>query len=290
MTSDQTIRWLLKVAGLFSVISWSSISAAGSPVQIDRATQQWLNIERQTNQLQSDWKEQSALLTQRVSILKAEKKQLSTILSKNNNSGNDVDNRRTELLTEQTVLEKKQQGMAQGIKLLEHTAQSITPFLPPVLMSSWHEVQGDTSSESNGTSHQSNATHSQRLQQGLAKLTKLAEFDQRISTHEGTIKNALGDDVLVQQLFLGAGTAWFVSRDGMQAGWGNSSVGGWDWNFNESISADNIKTAIAMFEKRRTADWITLPIYLKNYDVSEGINNKKKQGHHDDKNTNSGAL
>ena len=230
-----------------------SSTLASSPAQIDRLTQQWLDTERQASHLQSDWKEQEPLLVQRLTLLKAEKLQLQTLLQKNNTNDSDVDARRAELLAEQTALEKQQTQVATMLSLLLSRTVSMASQLPPALLSAWKKEQ-DTLEE--------NAETSPKLQVALAQLNHIADFDRRITVHEGPITTADGNTILVKQLYLGLSMAWFSSRDGKHVGWGQANSEGWNWHFDSSINVDEIRKSINIFEKLQTAEMVNLPIYL----------------------------
>lgn len=249
---DCQYDWLSLVFATFVTLILSSSAVAQSAGEIDQATSQWLNIEKQTNELKVDWKRQLPLLNQRISLLNAEKKQLKQRLSMNNESGNDVDTRRTELLTEQTKIEQQQKKMTKALALIDHTKSNIIPLLPPVLISQWQSEQAAEGENSN----------TQRLQNSLAQLTQLTEFNERISTHEETINISERKPILVQQLFLGAGVAWFVTRDGKYTGWGQAGTEGWEWHLDGAINGNDVKKAIDIFQKKQSADWVTLPIRL----------------------------
>lgn len=243
---------LLLIVSVFMTLSLSNAVLAQSVSEVDQATSQWLNIERQANELKTDWKKQSPLLNQRILLLNAEIKQLKQQLSVNSEGGNDVDIKRAELLTEQTKIEQQQKIMTKALDLIRYTTNNIAPLLPPVLKSQWQNEQ-ILEGENNNTQH---------LQNTLAQLTQLTEFNQRISTHEGIIEISEGKSILVQQLFLGASAAWFVTRDGQYTGWGQVGTEGWKWHVDKTIKGSDVKQAIAIFQKKQSADWVTLPIHL----------------------------
>lgn len=246
-------RLKLSTLLVFSLFNFSPYVMATTPLEIDQLTQKWLAIENQTRTLHSDWKVQQPILEQRLLLLSAEKKQLTTVVEKNITSSHSVDNRRTELLTEQSRLEQQQRTLAHALIRLQSRSDQIAALLPAILASSWAK-------ETNTLSD--NATPSEQLQVILAQLTQLMDFDQRISVHEETLKTDDGRDILVKQLFLGTGMAWYSSRDGQFAGWGQATQDHWQWHHDPEIASDEILTAIAMFEKRKTAELVRLPMNI----------------------------
>ena len=226
---------------------------AESPAQVDRLTQQWLDIERQASHLQSEWKAQQPVLSQRLILLRAEKQQLRALLKRSSASEDDVATSRAELLEQQAELEQRQTQLSRALTLLILRLESIAPMLPPALSTIWQDEQ-NTLTDS--------AETSLRLQVALAQLTRLADFDKRVSVHESTVTADDGHTLLVKQLYLGVGVAWFVSRDGQQAGWGQASDAGWEWQFDGSVNADEVSKAIATFERRQSAELVRLPVRL----------------------------
>lgn len=103
---------------LFGAAIIASPAYANDPDTIDQLTQQWLDTDRQASHLQSDWLTQKPVLEQRLTLLKAEKDQLQTILQASNNDQNTVETRREELLATQSKLEQQQQALIQTLDLL----------------------------------------------------------------------------------------------------------------------------------------------------------------------------
>lgn len=234
---------------------WVSTSLAQPPETVDRLTQQWLATERQASTLQAEWQRQQPMLTQRKALLQAEKDQLLAILKQSEAGQSNVDSRRSELLAEQSELEQQQQQLTQSLEQLVARQHALTALLPPPLASAW---------QNEAAALNDTPEASQLLQVALAQLGQLADFDKRLSVHEAPITHADGSKLLVKQLYLGVGMAWFASADGEFSGWGQASDAGWEWHIDSEINARDVHKAIAVFEKRQQADLVTLPIQLAN--------------------------
>ncbi|WP_133469676.1 DUF3450 family protein [Paraglaciecola marina] len=221
--------------------------------QIDRLTRQWLETQRQTSHLLVDWQASKPILNQRLTLLSAEKKQLEDILKHSKNSQEDVIKRRTELLEKQSNLEQQQGALSNKLTLLLNQVEHLSELLPPPLKNVWTQQQ-DESTDDNQTS--------KSLQAVLSKLNSLMDFQKRISVHEGPISVSTTDEVMVKQLYLGVSAAWFVSADGKLKGRGLVQDNQWVWTEDESMNAKEIKKAIDIFEKRKQADFVELPVNL----------------------------
>ncbi|MDO6567707.1 DUF3450 family protein [Alteromonas sp. 1_MG-2023] len=238
-----------------------TFAQAADLTQIDRLTQQWLDIQRQTSQLVVDWQSSEPVLQQRVTLLSAEKKQLQEILNQSKDSQEDVTKRRTELLQQQSNLEQQQAALANKLSLLEDQVTHFSNLLPPPLQNAWAQQQISTSDD-NDTS--------KNLQAALGKLNSLMDFQKRISVHEGPISLSSEGEVMVKQLYLGVSAAWFVSADGKLTGQGLVKDGQWMWVEDPSLSGDEIMKAIDIFERRKQADFIELPVRLTRLETPSG--------------------
>ncbi len=236
-------------------------SAQEAADRMDNLTRQWLDLERQTSHMQSNWREQHPLLMQRITLLKAEREQLEGILQESQSSQTHVDAQRSSLLAEQARFEQQQEQVSIAIEELRTRLKSIKSQLPPPLRETWAAEQqelGDTPETS------------MELQVALAQLSLLAEFNQRISVNESLITTPDGRDIQVKQLYLGVGMAWFTSANAEISGWGQSDETGWHWYFEDKVDPTAINTAIAMFEKRQQAEFVRLPIVLHSVSQLEG--------------------
>ncbi len=232
---------------------WSKPIVAVDLEQTDELIYQWLEIERQTSMLESDWQLQKPYLKQRISLLKAEKKQLQKILETSKDGQGSVDKQRSILLVEQTEMEVQQSKLKSYLDLLSNKIQTISVLIPPPLQAPWQKEQAIL-----GKSPDTAVA----LQVALSQLAMLADFNQRISVHETLVKAPDGDEVLVKQLYLGVGAAWFSNKDGSYGGWGRVTYEGWVWQFNSQQDNQEIVKAIEIFEKQRDADFVHLQVQL----------------------------
>lgn len=248
-----------KLITLYSLVVIGYLFSGGVsaqiPSDIDRMTQQWLDTERQISHLESDWLEQQPLLEQRMTLLRAERDQLQDILAASNASQDDVDAKREELLAQQAELEAEQQQLVQALDGLVSRLNAIQPMLPDPVQSNWQSEQAMLSAE---------PETSEQLQVALAKLSKLAEFNTRITVQEAPMTLPDGSQVMVKQLYLGAGSAWFVSADGAHSGYGQAGIDGWQWRFDDTLNPARIADAIAIYERQQQAAFVRLPVVLQN--------------------------
>lgn len=239
------------VAGAFAL---SLASAAATEAnRSDKLVQQWLDLEQQNSRIKNQWLEAEPVLKQRISLLKAEREQLKAVLGTSQQTTGNADDERAKLLAEQNTLEQDSQQMQAQLTLLRKTLAGLAPQLPPLLSQQWQQ-EAQALTDPSDTAVQ--------LQVALAQLTKLMEFDNRISLHEEILITPSHEKVLVKQLYLGVARAWFISSDGRHKGTGQAVNGEWLWQFDEKLDASPIQQAIAIFEKQQASDFIALPLSL----------------------------
>ncbi|WP_102798403.1 DUF3450 family protein [Bowmanella denitrificans] len=217
----------------------------------DKLVQQWLSLEQQKAALQSDWQQQKPVLAQRMTLLEAEKQQLQALLANSQQGSSQVQVKRAELLAQQSELEQQQVNARLQVKQLNAQLDGLASRLPPPLQTAWAQEQEGLSDD---------ADTSALLQVALAKLDKLYAFDSRVSLYEMPVTTPTGQQVLVKQLYLGITTAWFVSPDGAISGQGRSEDDGWQWHFGDQGQA--ILRAVEVFEKKRQAELVPMPVQL----------------------------
>ena len=243
-------RLLLCTFGLSCI---ATASGAQTVATSDKLVQQWLDLEQQNSRLKSQWLEAEPALKQRITLLNAEREQLKAVLANSQKTTGNADDDRSKLLAEQNTLEQDSEQLQAQLTLLRQTLAGVAPQLPPLLKQQWQQ-EAQALTDPNDTALQ--------LQVALAQLTKLMEFDNRISLHEEILTTASDEKVLVKQLYLGVARAWFISADGSHKGTGSVVNGEWLWQFDAELDASPIKNAIAIFEKQQASDFIALPLSL----------------------------
>lgn len=245
----------------FTLLLLSYTAVAASPAELDALVKQWLTLEHQQAQLQQDWHSRKHSLQQGIALLQAEKQQLSRMLNQKQQQQDEVDARRASLLAEQQMLEQQQQLSQQQLQQLLTRLKLLQPQLPPPLAAGWQQ-------ELNGLD--ANSEPGLLLQRLLLALTKLADFQSRLTPDEITLSAQNGQQVRVRVLYLGASQGWFVSADGQYRGTGYASGDSWQWQFDNSIDAEPLLQALAVIEKRQDPSLIALPITLPDMAASNG--------------------
>lgn len=256
-------KWGPVAAWLFTTAAVIPYVQAAVTDEVDNLTREWLQIEAQERKLVLDWQEQEPIVRQRIELLKKEKAQLQAILAKSTDSQDDVEARRNALLAEQNALESQQEDVANALAALVSRVNSLYDSLPTPLQVNWDKEDGALAGEDG-------ENPSKILQVALAKLSRLSQFDTKLTVNEEVLTTPEGKDIVVKQLYLGSQLAWFANADGTVAGTGYPSNGKWEWHFDANADGQAINQALAVFERRQQPAFIALPLPFETQNQTSG--------------------
>ena len=243
-SSNNWLRRFLFGCLVLSIVAGTNAQTTAK--KIDQLTKQWLETERQITHLKVNWRSEKPIIEQRIKLLKLEKKQLNTLLENNKVSTSDVEQQREILLKQQAMLENEQAITISSVNRLKVRLDNLYALLPPPLKTNWQTEITDNNSI--------------LLEQQLTRLSKLKEFNQRITLHSMRLNTEQGNEVLVKQIYLGLSQAWFASQNGAYVGYGLVKNGMWKWHFSNDISSQQVLDAIAVVENQKTAQEVPFEI------------------------------
>jgi hypothetical protein len=220
--------------------------------EIDSLTLRWTGLEHQKDLLQANWRADKPVLEQQLALLEREASELAEYLESFERQQGEVEQRRLELLEEQTMLEREQSVLATSLARVSRELRSLFPQLPPPLFETWREDLARLDGPL--------LTATEKLQLALDLLGQLDDFDQKITLHETIMP--LGDDVEyeVRQIYLGLSHGWYVTADQRFAAAGVADENGWQWT---ALSDSRpITQVIDILERRVEPQLISIPLIL----------------------------
>ena len=242
----------LNASLLLLVVSSTALAQDDPTGEIGTLSLQWTSLERQRNLLESSWRDEQPLLEQQLSLLERERRELADFLEQTETAQGDVEERRLELLEQQSALEQQQAVLERELEATVIQVQSLYRQLPPPLVVAWDEHFSELRADF--------LTTSERLQVLLGMLGDLDDFDRRLSLHEDVMTLQDGQEHLVSQVYLGLSQGWYVSANGSFAGAGHPGANGWQWQ--SSDEPETINRVIAILERRRNAEFVAISIEL----------------------------
>jgi TolA-binding protein len=235
--------------------AWAQASSAQDvdPIrEIDALTQQWTSLEHQKDELRAEWRAQRPVLEQQLRLLEREIAELSTLLEATSAQQDEVEQRRLELLEEQTRLEEAAAALEASLAQASLYLHTFHRDLPPPLAEAWTEelARLDNPLE----------TVTARFQKLIELLSQLDDFDAKVTLNEAVMTLGDGREHVVQQVYLGLSHGWYVTADERFAAAGMTGPDGWVWT--PVTDAAPISKMAGILEQRLDPDLVSIPLTL----------------------------
>lgn len=219
---------------------------------IHELTLQWTRVEHQKDQLEANWRRDKPVLEQQLALFEREARELEAVVAESSQEQDAVEQRRLDLLQEQTRLEQEQSAVESTLVQALARLHSLHPQLPPPLNEAWNAELPRLDDPL--------LTTSEKLRLALELLRQIDDFTRIISLHETAMTLDDGQDYLVRQVYLGLSHGWYVSSDGRFAASGMTGANGWEWT--PGADPDAIARIIAIVEQSRTPELVSIPLRL----------------------------
>jgi TolA-binding protein len=226
---------------------------AADPIeQIDALTRQWTSLEHQKDELRSDWRAQKPVLEQQLALLEREIAELTSLLEATAKQQDDVEQRRLELLEEQTRLEEESAALEASLGRASLALHSLERDLPPPLANAWAEQLARLDNPLD--------TVSERFRKLVELLGELDDFDAKVTLNEAVMTLADGREHVVTQVYLGLSHGWYVTADQRFAAAGSAGPDGWTWT--AVTDAAPIAKIVDILEQRVTPELVSIAFEL----------------------------
>lgn len=252
---------ILPVAVILLIAQFSSATET-----LDKLMTQWLSLESQRGNLESDWRDDRLMLERRLQLYDREMEVLQEKVDKAQSTRDSVDQRRAELIEKQEKLELEQVDAKKYLEIAEAHIEALSPRLPPPLQSQWQEKKSLLADDS--------ASDSEKLERVFVMLKMADEFDSRIAINRSSMTIPDSQDstkIIVTQIYLGLSQGWYISDGGKYRGYGRATLTGWLWWHGDDAenelgyALDSVKLLQLreILENPVLAAYMTLPIKLQ---------------------------
>ena len=103
---------------------------------------------------------------------------------------------------------------------------------------------------------------SSRIQTLLGILNECDKFNNAVSLFTEKRKNAQGEEVSVDTVYVGLGAAYFVNDGNNFAGTGRPGPNGWEWEPQPAL-ASHIRDVVRIYKNERAAQFVPLPVAVR---------------------------
>lgn len=238
---------------------WAGVVRAETPLEDTRSSlEKWLETRQLISQTRSDWQSDKEIMEQTVALYERELKAIDEQMSKVSTNDSQVDKERAEA---EALLKTSNEALAAAKEFatgLEARIQKLVPQLPAPLQDILKKDLARLPADPANTK----MLAAERVQILVGLLNEIDKFNNALNVFSERRKNAQGEEVAVETVYVGLGAAYFVNDSGDFAGLGTPGAKGWEWTLQPEL-APTVKAVVKIYRNERTAQFITLPVAIR---------------------------
>ncbi len=230
-----------------------------SPLTQARSTlEKWVETRQLISKTQSDWQSDKELLEQSVALLERE---LKSVQEQSTRVGTNSVQVEKERMLAESLLKSSTESLDRARAFASEFEGQITKLVPqlPVPL---QELLKPFLVRVPANPDTTKMPTTERVQVVVGILNELDKFNNAVTLFSEKRKNAKGEEVAVETVYVGLGAAYFVNDSGDYSGTGSPGPKGWEWTFKPEISAA-VRQVIRIYRNEMPAQFIALPVSIK---------------------------
>lgn len=252
------MRWIAAMAATLWVVCPSATGAEPPLVVVRTAVEQWVQTRQLISRTRSDWESEKEMLVQTKALYERELAGIETQMSKVATNSVQVDRER-EAAEKESKEAVETLDHASGVMAgLETRVRAMTGRLPSPLVETMQPLMARLPEEGKPTQ----VSVTERVQTVVSLLNEIDKFNNSVGIYSEKRANAKGEDVSVETVYLGLGSAYFVNQTGEFSGSGSPAERGWQWTPDPSLAAP-VREVIRIYRGERTATFVPLPVTIR---------------------------
>lgn len=220
--------------------------------------EQWVQTRQLISRTRSDWESEKEMLVQSKALYERELAGIADQRSKVSTNSVQVDRERAtaeQELKESNDMLEHARGVIAG---LEARIRAVAPRLPVPLLETMRPLLSRLPEEPAS----SRVGVTERTQTVVSLLNEIDKFNHAVTLASEKRRNAAGEEVAVESVYIGLGAAYFVNQTGDFAGTGHPGAQGWEWAVNTDL-ASSVREVVRIYRGERTATFVPLPVTIR---------------------------
>jgi len=231
---------------------------ADSITQTRSTLEQWVQTRQIISKTRADWQSDKESLEQTVALYERELKSIDEQRSKVSTNNSQVAKE-----MQDAVALQKSSGEALGRTRefaadFEARVRKFAPHLPGPLQDILKPLLARLPADAANTK----MLAAERVQVLVGVLNELDKFNNSVNVFSEKRKNANGEEVAVQTMYVGLGAGYFVNDTADFAGLGVPGADGWQWLIKPGLGP-TVQEAVKIYRNEHTARFVTLPVTIQ---------------------------
>ncbi|HYG23940.1 MAG TPA: DUF3450 family protein [Verrucomicrobiae bacterium] len=238
-----------------ALLVFTRASAAGSSLSQTRSTlEKWVETRQLVSKTKADWLSDRETLQQIIALYERELAGIDDQMSRITTNNTQVAREMSEASAVQKLSHDSLDSTRLFLGEFEARVKTFLPQLPAPLQ----DILKPLASRMPADPATTKMLAAERMQVLVGILGELDKFNNAVNLFNEKRRNAAGDEVSVQTIYVGLGAAYFVNETGDFAGIGKPGSSGWEWNSKPEIAAA-VQEVVKIYRSERTARFVSLP-------------------------------
>lgn len=251
--------WTWIRTGIIIVGTATAAFGADGSLEAARTTlEQWVETRQLIGKTKTDWQSDRELLGQTLELFKRELQTIREERSKLSTNSIQGEKERAEA---EASLQAANESLAAIAQFAAGFETQLVPFVSrlPVPL---QDIIRPFLNRLPSNSATSRITVPERLQAIVGILNEIDKFNNAVTIFNERRKNAKGEEVSVDTVYVGLGAAYYVNSTGDLAGTGQPGTNGWEWNIKPELAAP-IREVIRIYRNERSTRFVSLPVTIR---------------------------
>jgi hypothetical protein len=233
-------------------------SGAESPYAETRTTlEKWVETRQLISKTRADWQGAKETLQQSVALFERELQGVQEQSSKLSTNNTQIDKERREAEAAKQSAEESLVRAREFATAFESQIRTLLPQLPSPLQETLQPLVLRMPADAN-----TKMTAAERLQVLVGILNEVDKFNSSVSVFNEKRRNSRGEEMAVETVYVGLGSAYFANETGEFAGRGSPGPKGWEWQIQNGLGP-SIRETIKIYRNEQPAHFVSLPATIR---------------------------
>ena len=219
----------------------------------------WVETKKLISKEKQQWQEQKEVLRGRLDPVDNQIEKMQQKIKQTQEQIAAAEQKNQKLTDKNQRLQKSVALLKTHIGQLESQLQDLVPSLPAPLQDKISKLTQQLPQDS----AEVKLGLSQRYQNVVGILNEINKFNNEVVVTTEVRKIAAEQRLEVKVMYFGLAQAYFCNNSGTVGGYGVPAADGWHWQRQDDIAA-KVASAIAMYRNETPAEYVSLPVTLKN--------------------------
>lgn len=252
---------ILKFIGCAFGLALFAASAAGADSRLAdtrTALEKWVETRQLTSKARTEWQSDQETLAQTVALFGRELKSVEEQMGKISTNNVQVDKERAEAEALKKSATESLQRAREFSAEMEAKLIKLVPQMPlplqEMIRPSLNKIPADAAA--------TKMSAAERMQVIVGILGELDKFNNAVAIFNEKRKNAAGEEVAVETVYVGLGAAYFVNEANNFSGVGTPGAAGWEWTAKPEL-ASSVRDVIRVYRNEHSARFVALPVTVR---------------------------